>query len=79
MKKMTDGFWLNGPDWFLMPKSAAAEIDGALFNEDVAALARHLVAFDGHVDGCLYRADRALRDVVAKIRLITFLVQGRMQ
>ncbi len=57
----------SGPEWFLMPKRIATEIDRALFEDDVAALTEHISAFGDRVDQSLYLADKALRDVVSKI------------
>jgi hypothetical protein len=60
----------SGPDWFLIPWEIAGEIDKALFDDDVAALAEQLSAFGYRVDQLLYQADKALRVVVSKINLL---------
>ena len=57
----------SGPDWFLMPKKAAGEIDQALLDSDVAALTEQLSAFGDTVVQSLYLADKSLRDVVRQI------------
>jgi DNA repair exonuclease SbcCD ATPase subunit len=57
----------SGPDWFLLPKRTAAEIDRALLDANVSALTEQLSAFGDVVAQSLYLADKALRDVVRQI------------
>ena len=57
----------SGPDWFLILHEIATEISDALFKDNVATLTDHLSNFGDQVDQHLYRADKALRDVVYNI------------
>jgi len=56
-----------GPDWARHPLNGANEVDKALFDSDVMALADKLSAFGNAVDQSLYIADKALLAVANQI------------